>query len=271
MAEIFLRCVLRVRVRRTSSAKPVLLAAKARSSRDRYGVSPFFLGKGAHSFYFGKKERGEAARVQGCTCNRWPLLPWPQRAGQGAPAISAGTRGLSRAAERLLRVVSNFSGGQALCALGSRAAFPRQRGALLSDVLSRKGAELRYGQPDSSIDILPAASADVDSSRGRVTSVQGDRCSFPGGLEYMINGVRASLARDTNVPRASVPPAAPRSFSPGGLSYDSLQVAMGDISTDSGGDWADALTAAPVAPVSNRNVGVGCRVALDSGLQKKHL
>jgi len=48
---------------------------------------------------------------------------------------------------------------------------------------------------------------------------------------YMINGVRASLARDTNVPRGSVLPVDPQSFSPGGLSYDSLQVAIRDIST----------------------------------------
>jgi len=68
----------------------------------------------------------------------------------------------------------------------------------------------------------------------------------------MINGVRASLARDKNVPRGSVLPVDPLSFSPGGLSYDSLQVAIGDISTVPGGDWADALTAAPVAAVSNR-------------------
>jgi len=38
--------------------------------------TPFFLGEGAAPLMF-KRERGEAARVQGCTCNRQPELLCP--------------------------------------------------------------------------------------------------------------------------------------------------------------------------------------------------
>jgi len=55
-----------------------------------------------------------------------------------------------------------------------------------------------------------------------------------------------------------------------GASLDRLSGRFGEYFHNEGVIWADSLTAAPVAPVSNRNV-VECRVALESGLQKNQL